>query len=102
MAGDMETHRRKVYVFSGTTSGMGEYMGETTVDDKWRITVPPDAREGLRRGQTLHVRKEGERITIKPSIDIEKFERELKGCVRGSKIPPEKLKEIWGVRHAHG
>ncbi len=80
---------------------MGEDMGETTVDDKWRITVPPEVREGIRKGQTLQVEKEGERIIIKPGVDIEKFERELKGCIRGSKIPPEKLKEIWGIRHAH-
>lgn len=30
------------------------------------------------------------------------FERELEGCIRGSKVPPEKLKEIWGISHAHG
>ncbi|MFQ6129843.1 MAG: AbrB/MazE/SpoVT family DNA-binding domain-containing protein [Candidatus Hadarchaeaceae archaeon] len=71
-------------------------MGETTVDDKWRITVPLEVRKGFRKGQTLRVEREGERIIIKPSVDIEKFERELKGCIRGSKIPPEKLKEIWG------
>jgi hypothetical protein len=35
------------------------------------------------------------------TLDIKRFERELKGCVNGSKIPPEKLKEIWGIRHAH-
>lgn len=32
---------------------------------------------------------------------IDKFERELKGCVKGSKIPPDKLREIWGIYHAH-
>lgn len=26
---------------------------------------------------------------------IKKFERELKGCVKGSKVPAKKLKEIW-------
>jgi hypothetical protein len=36
------------------------------------------------------------------TVDIEKFERELKGCIKGSKIPPEKLEEIWGISHAHG
>ena len=81
---------------------MGEGMGKTTLDDKWRITVPPEVRGGLRKGHTLQVEREGERIIIKPGVDIEKFERELKGCIRSSKIPPEKLKEIWGIRHAHG
>jgi AbrB family looped-hinge helix DNA binding protein len=80
---------------------MGEEMGETTVDDKWRITIPPEAREGLKKGQTLVVQKEGDRITVEPSVDIEKFERELKGCVRGSKVPAKKLKEIWGISHDH-
>jgi len=97
----MKTRERRTYLLGGTTSGMGEDMGETRVDDKWRITVPPEVREGLRKGQTLQVEREGERIIIKSSVDIEKFERELKGCIRGSKIPPEKLKEIWGIRHAH-
>ena len=73
-------------------------MGETMVDDKWRITVPLEVRKGLRKGQTLKVEREGERIIIKPSVDIEKFERELKGCIKGSKIPPEKLKGIWGIK----
>ena len=76
---------------------MGEQVGETTIDDKWRITLPPDVREGLQRGQILRVQKEGERITITLGADIEKFERELKGCIKGSKVPAEKLKEIWGV-----
>jgi len=77
-------------------------VGETTVDDKWRITIPPDVRGGLQKGRTLLVRREGDWVLIVPSVDIKKFERELKGCVRGSKIPPEKLKEIWGIFHAHG
>jgi len=34
--------------------------------------------------------------------DIKKFERELEGCVKGSKIAAKKLKEIWGVHHNHG
>lgn len=97
----MKTRERRAYLLGGTISGMGEDMGETRVDDKWRITVPPEVRESLRKGQTLQVEREGERIIIKSSVDIEKFERELKGCIRGSKIPPEKLKEIWGIRHAH-
>ena len=97
----MENHERKAYLFGGTISGMGEDMGESTVDDKWRITMPPEVREGLRKGQVLLVEREGERITIKPCVDIEKFERELKGCIKGSKIPPEKLKEMWGTSHAH-
>ncbi len=76
-------------------------MGETRVDDKWRITMPPDVREGLQKGQTLLVQMAGGRIIVEPSVDLGRFERELKGCVRGSKIPAKKLKEIWGVRHDH-
>jgi len=73
-------------------------MVETTVDDKWRITMPLEVREGLRKGQTLQVKREGECIIIKPSVDIEKFERELKGCIMGSKIHLEKLREIWDIK----
>ncbi len=80
---------------------MGGFMGEIVVDDKWRITMPADVRDGIRKGQSLRVERDGDRIIIKPSVSAEKFERELKGCVKGSKIPPEKLKEIWGIGHAH-
>lgn len=76
-------------------------MGETIVDDKWRITMPADVRDRIRKGQPLRVERDGDRIIIKPSVSVKKFEQELKGCVRGSKIPPEKLKEIWGTGHAH-
>lgn len=76
-------------------------MGETRVDDKWRITMPPDVRECLQKGQAMLVKVKDGRIIIEPSVDIERFERELKGCVRGSKVPAKKLKEIWGVRHDH-
>ena len=80
---------------------MGEEVGEATLDDKWRVTMPPDVREGLQKGQSLKVQKEGDQITIVPSIDAEKFERELAGCVRGSKVPAKKLKESWGIVHDH-
>jgi len=80
---------------------MGEAVGETRVDDKWRITLPPDARGDIQRGQALFVQREGNQITIAPSTNIEEFKRELKGCVRGSKVPAKKLKEIWGVLHDH-
>lgn len=33
--------------------------------------------------------------------DIKKFEWELKGCIKGSKIPHEKLKEIWDICHTN-
>jgi len=43
----------------------------------------------------------GEEIVLKPMLDVEKFIAELRGCVRGSRIRPRELKEIWGVKHAH-
>jgi bifunctional DNA-binding transcriptional regulator/antitoxin component of YhaV-PrlF toxin-antitoxin module len=98
----MDRLERKVYLDGGTISGTGEGVGETTVDVKWRIVIPPDIREGLQKGQAIRVQKEGGRITIRPSVDLEKFELELKGCVKGSKIPARKLKEIWGTSHDHG
>lgn len=76
-------------------------MGKTVIDDRWRVTLPPDVREGLRRGQVLKFEREGEVVVLKPTVDVKTFKAELKGCVRGSKIPPERLKEIWGIRHAH-
>ena len=80
---------------------MGNTVGETTVDDKWRITLPPDVREGIRKGEVLLVDRKDGRLFIRPRVDIERFERELKGCVKGSKMPADRLKEIWGIHHAH-
>jgi len=76
-------------------------VGKTEIDDRWRITLPPDVREGLRRGQVLKLEREGRLVVLKPTVDVAMFKAELKGCVRGSKIPPERLKEIWGIGHAH-
>ncbi len=35
----------------------------------------------------------------KRAVAIKQFEAELEGCVKGSRIPPELLKEIWGIVH---
>jgi bifunctional DNA-binding transcriptional regulator/antitoxin component of YhaV-PrlF toxin-antitoxin module len=77
-------------------------VGKTEIDDRWRITLPPDVREGLRRGQVVELEREGKLVVLKPTVDVGTFEAELEGCVRGSKVPPERLKEIWGIEHAHG
>ena len=76
-------------------------MRESKVDDKWRIAIPSEVREGLRKGQVLLVERDGECITIKPCVDIGKFEWELKGCIKGSRMSHGKLKEMWGTSHVH-
>jgi bifunctional DNA-binding transcriptional regulator/antitoxin component of YhaV-PrlF toxin-antitoxin module len=81
---------------------VGNNVGKTEIDDRWRITLPPDVREGLRRGQVVELEREGKLVVLKPTVDVGTFEAELEGCVRGSKVPPERLKEIWGIEHAHG
>lgn len=51
----------------------------------------------LRHGQRFLVKERDGRIILQPMIDKETFRKELKGCVKGSKIKPLEVKEIWGA-----
>jgi len=78
-------------------------MGQTLLDDRGRVVIPKEIREtlGLKPYQSLTVEVRGEEVVLKPVLDVEKFVAELRGCVRGSRIKPDELKEIWGIAHAH-
>jgi len=82
---------------------MGIKVGLTSLDNRGRIVIPKELREklGLRPDQRFLIEVRGEEIILKPMLNVEKFISELKGCVHGSRIRPHKLKEIWGVKHAH-
>ena len=77
---------------------------EAEIDERGRILIPSEIREELklRPDQRFKIETQGDRrLVIQPLLDPEEFIAELKGCVAGSKIKPEKLKEIWGVDHPH-
>ena len=78
-------------------------MGEAAIDDRGRIVIPNEVREelGLRPDQRLRISTKGDELVLSPEIGLDEFISGLRGCVRGSKIKPEDLKQIWGVDHPH-
>lgn len=73
--------------------------GSTKMEKRGRVTIPVEIREklNLRHGQRFLVKERNGRIILQPMIDKEAFRKELKGCVKGSKIKPLEVKEIWGT-----
>lgn len=78
-------------------------MGEVLIDQRGRVVIPKEVRDkfDLKPNQRLIVEAREKEIVLKPAVTVEEFIAELKGCVHSSKIKPSKLKEIWGVEHAH-
>lgn len=83
---------------------MGWVMqGETDIDERGRIVIPRELREKLklRPAQKLRVEAKDHELILRAVLDPEEFIKEMKGCVSGSKVKPEELKEIWGEKHSH-
>ena len=78
-------------------------MGKAVIDERGRIVIPNEirARLNLRPGQKLRVSTNGKELVLTPEINVDDFTSQLRGCVNGSKVRPEDLKKIWGVRHPH-
>jgi len=78
-------------------------MGTANIDERGRVVIPKELRQkiGLKPDQKVVIEARGEEIILKPAANVGKFAKELKGCVRGSKLKPSELKEIWGSIHAH-
>ena len=78
-------------------------MGEAVIDERGRIVIPNEIREelNLRPEQKLKVTPKGRDLVLTPAVDADEFIGELKGCVHGSRIKPEELKNIWGGDHPH-
>jgi bifunctional DNA-binding transcriptional regulator/antitoxin component of YhaV-PrlF toxin-antitoxin module len=77
---------------------------EAEIDERGRILIPSEIRDELkfRPDQRFKIEIHGGRgVVIQPMLDPEEFIAEMKGCVAGSTIKPDKLKEIWGVDHPH-
>lgn len=82
---------------------MGTNMGEAVIDERGRIVIPNEIRVELklRPEQKLRIATKGKELVLSPEVDAEEFVSQLKGCVHGSKVKPEDLKAIWGVKHPH-
>ena len=72
-------------------------MGKSTIEERGRILIPKDIRDGLnlRPGQQVTVEKKENFIIIKPAVGPKQFSSELRGCVKKSKIHPKDIKNIW-------
>lgn len=82
---------------------MGTHMGEAVIDERGRIVIPNEIRVELklRPEQKLRILTKGKELVLSPEVEADEFITQLKGCVRGSRIEPEDLKAIWGVKHTH-
>ena len=78
-------------------------MGTTSVDERGRIIIPKEIRRklNLRPDRRLKVELRGDEIVVRPVLRVEEVAKSLRGCVKGSKVKPEELKDIWGIEHAH-
>lgn len=78
-------------------------MGETTIDERGRVVIPNEIRNelNLRPDQRLRVSARGGDLVLSPEASADEFIAALKGCVKGSRVAPEELKEVWGVGHPH-
>ncbi len=76
--------------------------GKTSIDDRGRVTLPKEIRRklDLKKDQNLTVELRNKEIVLKPALQMEEFMSQLRGCVKGSRLKPTELKEIWGVTHA--
>ncbi len=76
--------------------------GKTSIDDRGRVTLPKEIRRklDLKKDQNLTVELRNKEIVLKPALQMEEFMSQLRGCVKGSRLKPSELKEIWGVTHA--
>jgi AbrB family looped-hinge helix DNA binding protein len=68
-----------------------------------KVTIPKEIREmlGLKPAQSLVVDVRKQEIILKPAVQYEEFFSQLRERVRGSKIKPSEIKEIWGIANAH-
>lgn len=77
-------------------------MGTTSIDERGRIIIPKEIRRklDLRPNRQLKVELKGDEIVVSPVLEVEEIARSLRGCVNGSKVQAEELKEIWRIGNA--
>lgn len=71
-------------------------MGNATVDDRGRLLLPKKVREefNIRKGEKIRIEKKDGEIVLKADRSADSI-KELKGCVKDSKIDPMDIKKIW-------
>ncbi|MEA2045424.1 MAG: AbrB/MazE/SpoVT family DNA-binding domain-containing protein [Euryarchaeota archaeon] len=62
--------------------------------DKLSIPKAIIQKAGLRDGEEVEVRFEDGKVIVKPLADTDRFKKELKGCIKKSKIYPLDVKKI--------
>jgi AbrB family looped-hinge helix DNA binding protein len=88
----------KGFIKMGIYVGMGMNMGESKVDERGRVTIPKGVREkaGLKPGDHVQVFPMEGGVSIRKTIDLEEFIKELSGCITvEGDLDPLQLKEIW-------
>jgi len=63
--------------------------------DKLSIPKAIIQKAGLRDGEEVEVRFEDGKVTVKSLTDADRFKKELKGCIKKSKMDPLEVKKIW-------
>jgi AbrB family looped-hinge helix DNA binding protein len=81
-------------LYPNVRTGMGWAMErETEIDERGRIVIPSQIREELklRPKQKLKIETRDRQLILRPMLDPERFIKEMKGCVSGSKIKPGRI-----------
>ncbi len=72
-------------------------MFKVVLDREGRVKIPREILDelSLRPGQVLVLEISHKGLLLKPSVGVEEFILELRGCVKSSRVKPAKLKHIW-------
>lgn len=72
-------------------------MFKVILDKEGRVKIPREILDelSLRPGQVLVLEISHKGLLLKPSVGVEEFILELRGCVKSSRVKPAKLKHIW-------
>ena len=72
-------------------------MFKVVLDREGGVKIPREILDelSLRPGQVLVLEISHKGLLLKPSVGVEEFILELRGCVKSSRVKPAKLKHIW-------
>ena len=72
-------------------------MEKVFLERQGRVLIPKNIREEmrLRSGEEMMMTVENDQIILKPFKSQDEISKELKGCIRESKMDPLEIKKIW-------